>query len=155
MIIILEYLILEWDFSGLATRACTNSISNDTIKGPTLAENEKNVDILNLDLTVWINICIFPVGKKTPGKGSKTPSGGDRFIPNRTTTQFELGHYKVMQEANPDPEDVEMMSPSKLEYQKVMGENLHGDIQNKKIISYKTKAPAAPEGNATVYTSDS
>ena len=51
-----------------------------------------------------------------------------------------------MQEANPDPEDEEMMSPSKLEYRKVMGENLNGDIQNKKIISYKTKAPAAPEG---------
>lgn len=85
-------------------------------------------------------------GKKTPGKGSKTPSGGDRFIPNRNTTQFELGHYKVMQEANPEPEDEEMMSPSKQEYQKVMNENLNGDIANKKIISYKTKAPAAPEG---------
>ena len=85
-------------------------------------------------------------GKKTPGKGSKTPNGGDRFIPNRNTTQFELGHYKLMQEANPDPEDEELMSPSKLEYRKVMGENLNGDIQNKKIISYKTKAPVAPEG---------
>ena len=86
-------------------------------------------------------------GKKTPGKGSKAPpSGGDRFIPNRTTTQFELGHYKVMQESNGEPENEELLSPSKLEYQKVMGENLHGDIQSKKIISYKAKAPAAPEG---------
>ena len=55
----------------------------------------------------------------------------------------------MMQEANQEPEDEEMMSPSKLEYQKVMGENLHGDIQNKKIISYKTKAPAAPEGTCS------
>lgn len=48
-------------------------------------------------------------GKKTPGKspGRKTPTpnkaaaktpnggGGDRFIPNRATTNFDLGHYKV------------------------------------------------------------
>lgn len=45
-------------------------------------------------------------GKKTPGKSpsrktitpnknAKTPSGGDRFIPNRATTNFELGHYMV------------------------------------------------------------
>lgn len=31
----------------------------------------------------------------TPSKGSKTPGGGDRFIPNRGTTNFELGHYLV------------------------------------------------------------
>ncbi|XP_045160528.2 cell division cycle protein 20 homolog [Mercenaria mercenaria] len=88
-------------------------------------------------------------GKKTPGKGAKTPNGGDRFIPNRNTTQFELGHYKIMQEANQvqSSEDAEMMSPSKLEYQKVMNENLNGDLNNKKIISYKTKAPSAPEGH--------
>jgi cell division cycle protein 20 (cofactor of APC complex) len=89
------------------------------------------------------------LGKKTPGKGAKTPNGGDRFIPNRNTTQFELGHYQIMQEANQGQttEDSEMMSPSKLEYQKVMSENLNGDLNNKKIISYKAKAPSAPEGN--------
>lgn len=31
----------------------------------------------------------------TPNKNNKTPSGGDRFIPNRATTNFELGHYMV------------------------------------------------------------
>lgn len=31
----------------------------------------------------------------TPSKGIKTPSGGDRFIPNRGTSNFELGHYLV------------------------------------------------------------
>lgn len=87
-------------------------------------------------------------GKKTPGKGAKTPNGGDRFIPNRSTTQFDLGHYKIMQECNSraNTEDVEMMSPSKLEYQKVMSDNLNGDLNNKKIISYKAKVPTAPEG---------
>jgi len=26
---------------------------------------------------------------------AKTPNGGDRFIPSRATTNFELSHYKV------------------------------------------------------------
>lgn len=39
-------------------------------------------------------------GRKTPNNtpnkaAVKTPSGGDRFIPNRSTTNFELGHYMV------------------------------------------------------------
>lgn len=49
--------------------------------------------------------CVNPPSK-TPGKNadtknkktptpSKTPGGGDRFIPNRGTTNFELGHYLV------------------------------------------------------------
>ncbi|PSN50320.1 Cell division cycle protein 20 [Blattella germanica] len=29
----------------------------------------------------------------TPGKATKTPNGGDRFIPVRNTSNFELGHY--------------------------------------------------------------
>lgn len=29
------------------------------------------------------------------GKGVKTPSGGDRFIPARSACNFELGHFKV------------------------------------------------------------
>jgi len=47
---------------------------------------------------------------------------------------------------NQPPEDSEMMSPSKLEYQKLMRENLSGDLANKKIMSYKGQVPAAPEG---------
>lgn len=38
------------------------------------------------------------IGRKTPTQGSKTPSGsngGDRFIPNRGATNFELGNYLV------------------------------------------------------------
>lgn len=34
-------------------------------------------------------------GRKTTPNAVKTPSGGDRFIPNRSTTNFDLGHYKV------------------------------------------------------------
>ncbi|XP_052774449.1 cell division cycle protein 20 homolog [Mya arenaria] len=88
-------------------------------------------------------------GKKTPGKGAKTPNGGDRFIPNRSTTQFDLGHFMINQDTNSQQqsENAEMMSPSKLEYQKVMSENLNGDLASKKIISYKGNLPNAPEGH--------
>lgn len=87
---------------------------------------------------------------KTPSKGSKTPKktpkAADRFIPNRTTTQFDVSHFKLMQEAKGENEPQEMMSPSQVEYQRVMSENLNGDRLSHRIISYKEKAPSAPEG---------
>lgn len=42
-------------------------------------------------------------GRKTPSKdGSKTPTGGggDRFIPSRVNSNFELGHYMIKQVQN-------------------------------------------------------
>lgn len=39
-------------------------------------------------------------GRKTPSKdGAKTPTGGggDRFIPSRVNSNFELGHYMIKQ----------------------------------------------------------
>lgn len=39
-------------------------------------------------------------GRKTPSKdGAKTPTGGggDRFIPSRVNSNFELGHYLIKQ----------------------------------------------------------
>lgn len=32
----------------------------------------------------------------TPGKVGKSPQGGDRFIPSRCASNFELGHFKVI-----------------------------------------------------------
>ncbi|XP_076658822.1 cell division cycle 20 protein fzy isoform X2 [Halictus rubicundus] len=91
--------------------------------------------------------------KKTPSKGrstpAKTPSGGDRFIPSRATTNFDLGHYKFQQHANAerDEEKQDNISPSKREMQRLMSENLHGgDINNMRVLSYQNKAPAPPEG---------
>lgn len=43
-------------------------------------------------------------------------------------------------------ENTEVLSPAKQEYQRVMEENLNGDLLSNKIISYKAKAPQAPEG---------
>lgn len=111
-------------------------------------------------------------GRTTP---AKTPNGGDRFIPSRATTNFDLSHYKVnehlildsqnilqrrsifkhllmfqiLQQQNVEQNaDKEMhISPSKREMQRLLGENLHGgDINNTRILSYQVKAPAPPEG---------
>ncbi|CAG9822770.1 unnamed protein product [Phaedon cochleariae] len=77
----------------------------------------------------------------TPNKSSRTP-GGDRFIPSRSTTNFDLAHYKLTQDENN-----QIDSPSHKEFKRVMSENLHGvDITNQHILSYKNKAPSAPEG---------
>ncbi|XP_023018286.2 cell division cycle 20 protein fzy [Leptinotarsa decemlineata] len=77
----------------------------------------------------------------TPHKSARTP-GGDRFIPSRSASNFELAHYKLTQDEN-DQSD----SPTRKELQRLMSENLRGgDINNQRILSYKNKAPSAPEG---------
>lgn len=76
----------------------------------------------------------------TPNKTLKTPVA-DRFIPNRSTSNFDLAHYKLNQE-----EDTSN-SPTQKELQKVMCENLYGgDIDSQKILSYRVKPPSAPAG---------
>lgn len=111
----------------------------------------KNPHVLTFFLKLSLLNSLSFSGKSTSGKSKKqlktpkTPSAGDRFIPNRASTQFELGYYKVMSE-NIATTDQAMMSPSQQEYQKIMNENLNGEILNSKIISYKSKPPNAPEG---------
>ncbi|XP_050400761.1 cell division cycle protein 20 homolog [Patella vulgata] len=80
----------------------------------------------------------------TPGNRTRTP-GGDRFIPNRSTSQFNLGHYKHMMEQKGPDESEALLSPSEKEYKRVMNENLNGDLMSSKILSFKAKAPSAPE----------
>ncbi|XP_035726610.1 cell division cycle protein 20 homolog [Vespa mandarinia] len=98
--------------------------------------------------------------KKTPSKGNKkspgrnvntpasTPNGGDRFIPCRSTTNFDLGYYKIQQQqSDQDGDKGDNISPTKKEMQRLIGENLHGgDINNMRVLSYQNKAPAPPEG---------
>lgn len=77
----------------------------------------------------------------TPNKGGKTP-GGDRFIPSRSASNFDLAHYKLSQDEN-DQSD----NPEQKDAHRVMAENLHGtNLNNHRILSYKHKAPSAPEG---------
>ncbi|XP_029168522.1 cell division cycle protein 20 homolog [Nylanderia fulva] len=95
--------------------------------------------------------------KKTPSKGTKkspsrvtpakTPNGGDRFIPSRSTTNFELSHFKILQHNAEQNGDKTNFDSSKQEMQRLIGENLNvGDINNARILSYQVKAPAPPEG---------
>uniref|UniRef100_A0A914WJ39 WD repeat-containing protein 55 homolog n=1 Tax=Plectus sambesii TaxID=2011161 RepID=A0A914WJ39_9BILA len=115
---------------------------------------------------------------KSVGRGLKTRSltpsrnpnfsgvgngGGDRYIPNRSASQFELGHYLLM---NQNSQNESMLngstsapcSPSKAEYQRKMRENLNGGVSNVnaasvgdlsdcRILAYqKGQAPQAPQG---------
>ncbi|KAK6172157.1 hypothetical protein SNE40_015883 [Patella caerulea] len=82
---------------------------------------------------------------KTP---RKTPmkSYGDRFIPNRSTTNFEMGHYaltrkKESADANEEEEDSDV-------YQQLLNSALTNgvDPHKAKILSYKGKAPPQAEG---------
>ncbi|XP_072024015.1 cell division cycle protein 20 homolog [Amphiura filiformis] len=87
---------------------------------------------------------------RTPGKSSKTPSKtptrGDRFIPNRSATNYELSSFMLSNTATADPDAELVQSPSKLEYQKLMSDNLNGNQLSSRILSYKNKPPTGPEG---------
>lgn len=99
---------------------------------------------------------------KSQTPSQKQPSGGDRFIPNRTTTDFDLGHYMVKQQNQEAKKENDgegngeenqqngngSGSPKHAERIKILSEAVKGcDISNKRILSYQTKAPAAPEGH--------
>jgi len=61
--------------------------------------------------------------------------------------------HQVNQE---EPPDNELTSPSKKEIQRIMSENLHGgDVQSMRILSYRTKAPSAPDVSLLKYSMSS
>ncbi|XP_053666795.1 cell division cycle protein 20 homolog [Anopheles marshallii] len=101
---------------------------------------------------------------QTPSKGASNgqsqPGGGDRFIPSRTTTDFDLGHYIVKQGATGTEEDAENedgsaaaatnvpASPKQSERMKSLSEAMSGcDISKQRLLSFRTKVPAPPEGH--------
>ncbi|CAG5114589.1 unnamed protein product [Candidula unifasciata] len=79
--------------------------------------------------------------KKTKTPGNKTPGRQpDRFIPSRSTTDLEFGHYAVMkrgEEGNPVSDETN----SNVEYQEKLKDAL--DVKECKILSFRTQAPAA------------
>ncbi len=78
----------------------------------------------------------------------KTPSKlpiGDRFIPNRSGTNFDVSAFKL-QNCSVNQENQAAQSPQKIDYCKTMSDNLNGELLNAKILSYKCKPPDAPEG---------
>ena len=104
---------------------------------------------------------------KTPGR--KTPQG-DRFIPNRGAMDLANAHFNLMKEnssgagsgngagsasgASCAPAAAascgagecgsEQLSPTRLEFRKTLAESM--GAQSSRVLAFKTKAPAAPEG---------
>ena len=83
----------------------------------------------------------------TPGRSGSD----DRFIPNRSASQIELGQFLVSN-AGKTSEDA-LLSPSKLQMQKAMSEKLNGDLANAKIMAYRQKPPTLPEGEHSLLLS--
>ena len=79
----------------------------------------------------------------TPTRGSNS---GDRFIPNCSTTQVDLGHYLVSCKNSGEDNDEVFISPSKQQFQKAMNDNLNGELVNNKILGYSQKPPELQEG---------
>lgn len=83
---------------------------------------------------------------------SKTPTRGcaDRFIPNRSSTDYESAHYRASQTdrgASSKTESTDPVNSTKEEYERVMSANLNGNQPSAKILAFRQKAPAAPEGS--------
>ena len=75
--------------------------------------------------------------------GRKSQGGSDRFIPNRSTTDMEFAQHSL---ANDTDNTDNTMSAAEYEKRKMMEENLNpGD--HSRILSFKSKAPAAKDGH--------
>ncbi|XP_067928669.1 cell division cycle protein 20 homolog [Watersipora subatra] len=101
--------------------------------------------------------------KSTPSRRSRTPgrfktptkqsaASGDRFIPNRFSTDFESAHHRASQNhlADTKPADTansDVNNLKKEEFERVMSANLNGEQPSAKILAFRQKAPAAPEGH--------
>ncbi|XP_055687834.1 cell division cycle protein 20 homolog [Lutzomyia longipalpis] len=96
--------------------------------------------------------------KTTPGskERSKTPTGGDRFIPSRVNSNFELGHYAIAKEHQKEAEEgdsapdnakrvASMGEQKKLLTEAIQGATGEGGSQ--RILSYHVKAPSAPDSH--------
>ncbi|KAI3430400.1 hypothetical protein D9Q98_004995 [Chlorella vulgaris] len=75
---------------------------------------------------------------------SKNAGKMDRFIPNRSASNLDVANYNVSREAK-DVENVDAMSPTKLEYKKQLAANL-GQDDSARILAFKQKAPTPSEG---------
>jgi cell division cycle protein 20 (cofactor of APC complex) len=93
----------------------------------------------------------------TPSKaGGK--SDMDRFIPNRSAVDLDLAHFSLIKENDVNkanqPQETALVSPSKEEYKRRLAEGLlENGSKNSRILAFKTKAPAPPEGYDNVMRS--
>lgn len=92
-----------------------------------------------------------PARSKTPTRlglpelGKKLSNGADRFIPNRSTTDFEYASHSFVT----TEEDSENLSLAQQERRRLLEESLNmSKNQDSRILSFKAKAPAAKDGHA-------
>ncbi|XP_039259907.2 cell division cycle protein 20 homolog [Styela clava] len=145
----------RWQRKNLNVPGCNSSGNTSIPLSPLKISNHSlSKSIINSPssfLTPSSAKCKTPRAKsKTPTRGlslNKTPSRGDRYIPNRQATNFELGQYKLTSE-NDIPSNHADTSISE-EYKKLLKENLkqlHQSSANEdKIFAFKDK-PMHAEG---------
>ncbi|GIL76912.1 hypothetical protein Vretimale_8617 [Volvox reticuliferus] len=84
-------------------------------------------------------------GTKTPGNG-KGKEKLDRFIPTRSAMDFDSANFNLSKETRQGGDQRDGQgSPSKEEYHKALAASLSVNDSNR-ILAFKHKAPAAPEG---------
>lgn len=76
-------------------------------------------------------------------------NNGDRFIPSRSTTNFKLSHYKILEQQNADKtknKDKENMNPKKEEMQHLLGKILYDSSikNNTKMLSFQVRKSLRP-----------
>jgi cell division cycle protein 20 (cofactor of APC complex) len=72
----------------------------------------------------------------------------DRFIPTRSAMDLDIANFNLMKENGPGASDpsTSNSSPSKDEYQRMLAASLSVD-NSARILAFKHKAPAPPEGH--------
>jgi hypothetical protein len=69
-------------------------------------------------------------------KATLTPAWGDRFIPNRKATNWELSNFLLTQSKEDAPST---------EKEVQLSQALHGgDIEGHRVLAFSQKTPAAP-----------
>ena len=89
------------------------------------------------------------------GARNRTPSagrnGGDRFIPNRSTTDLEMAHHSLANSGDSLPSNTDS-NDDVTEQQRIQLSQQTAELLNpnrdSRILSFKTKAPAADEAHA-------
>ena len=90
------------------------------------------------------------------GAKNRTPSagrnGGDRFIPNRSTTDMEMAHFSLANSGDSfagqmDSGDSDISEQQRIQLSQQTADILNGNKESR-ILSFKSKAPAADEAHA-------
>ena len=90
---------------------------------------------------------------RTPSAGRNGTVGGDRFIPNRSTTDLESAHHSLLNSngvqngTTEHTDDSNLTDQQRNQLSQQTAELLNPNRESR-ILSFKTKAPAADEAHA-------